>query len=497
MNATNPISKKQALPGKSIPPRHDARRIIKSSWHVILVLMVSGCASVGPDYTPPKTTAPAVWNTQLSSGLSGRPPDIQVLARWWETLNDPMLSNIINQAVSANLDVKTAQARIREARARRDMATASWFPSIDASPAYTRSRMSGNGSGLSAGQKNLYSVEFDAAWEIDLFGGTRRTVEAANADLDAAGEGLHDALVSLAAETALNYVDARTFQTRLTAAESNLDLQKQTCEITQYRYQAGLIDELAVSQARYNLETTRAQIPALRSGLSEAMNRLSVLTGQAPGALNPLLAERRPVPVTPVTVAVGVPAEALRQRPDVRKSERTLAAQTARIGVATADLYPKLTLTGAIGLESISSGDLLSAGSRTWRYGPGLSWRLFDAGAIRQNIKAQSALQEQALLQYESTVLAALEETENALNAFVEEQNRREALSRAVEAATQAASLAEEKFKAGLADFSTVLDAQRSLVSLQDQLAQSNGAVATDLVRIYKAMGGGWTRLKE
>jgi outer membrane protein TolC len=231
--------------------------------------------------------------------------------------------------------------------------------------------------------------------------------------------------------------------------------------------------------------------------MNQAMNRLAVLTGQAPGALNKTLTQRLPIPETPLTVAVGVPAEALRQRPDVRQSERALAAQTARIGEAVADLYPKFTLTGSIGLESISSGDLLTAGSRSWRYGPGFSWQVFDAGAIRQNIKVQSALQEQALIQYESTVLTALEEAENALNAFIEEQERRDALARAVVAADQAAGLAEDKFSAGLADFSTVLEAQRSLVSLQDQLGQSDGAVTSNLIRIYKALGGGWTTVND
>ena len=481
---------------RNTPARRWKSRISGPLTLLVTAFLVSGCASVGPNYIPPETKAPASWNTDLSAGLTGGTPDSNALARWWTTLGDPVLSDVIHQAVSGNLDVKTARSRIREARARRGIAAASRFPSLDATGAYTKTRMSGNSSGVT-GQTGLYSAEFDAAWEIDVFGGTRRSVEAADADLDAAGEDLHDTLVSLAAETALNYVDTRTFQTRLTAAESNLDLQKQTYELTQYRYRAGLSDDLAVSQARYNLETTRSQIPTLRSGLSEAMNRLSVLTGQPPGTLNKTLAKHLPIPVTPPTVAVGVPAEALRQRPDVRKSERALAAQTARIGEAVADLYPKFTLTGSIGLESVSSGDLLTAGSRVWRYGPGVSWQVFDADAIRQNIKVQSALQEQALIQYESAVLTALEEAENALNAFVEEQQRRDALTRAVSAATQAARLAEDKFSGGLSDFSTVLEAQRSLVSLQDQLGQSDGAVASNLIRIYKALGGGWTHLND
>jgi len=471
-------------------PRQSA--LFRSLTILLAAFFISGCASVGQDYVPPQAKAPDAWNTHLSDGLSGDAPTPRTLANWWAALGDPVLSDIVAKAVSGNLDIKTAQSRIQEARARRGIESASWFPSLDATGEYRRARMSSSGMGI-VDENDLYAVGFDAAWEIDVFGGTRRSVEAANADLDAAVETLNDVLVSLLAETAINYVDIRTFQTRLTAAESNLHLQQQTHELTQYRYQAGLIDELAVSQARYNLETTRAQIPALRSGLSEAMNRLAVLTGQPPGALDAFLAERRPIPVTPAAVAVGVPAETLRQRPDVRKSERALAAQTARIGVATADFYPRFSLTGTIGLESISSGDLLTAGSRVWRYGPGVSWRVFDAGAIRQNIKIQSALQEQALINYESTVLTALEETENALNAFIEEQDRREALSRAVSAATQAAGLAENKFSTGLLDFFSVLEAQRSLVSLQDQLGQSDGAVAANLIRIYKSLGGGWT----
>lgn len=457
-------------------------------------MLAVGCAAVGPDYTPPEPQAPAAWNTTLSVELTATPNDPEDLAAWWRHFGDPALSDLIDRAVAGNPDVKTARARVREARARRGVADADVWPSLDAAAAYARSRMGGD-SLMAAEERSLYSVELDAGWELDLFGGVRRSVEAADADLAAARESLHDTLVSLAAETALNYMDVRTFQTRLTAAESNLDLQRQTLALTEYRHQAGLTDALAVAQARYGMETTQAQIPILRDGLTQAVNRLSVLTGRPPGTLNQLVSDSRPIPAIPATVAVGVPAEALRRRPDVRQSERRLAAQTARIGVATADLYPKLTLTGVIGLESVSSSDLFTAGSRIWRYGPGLSWRVFDGNAIRQNIEIQSALQEQAWLNYEATVLSALEETENALIAFMEEQDRRSALRRAVQAAEEAARLSEDKYRAGLADFALVLDAQRSLVSLEDQLGQSDGAVASQLVRVYKSLGGGWTNV--
>jgi NodT family efflux transporter outer membrane factor (OMF) lipoprotein len=274
--------------------------------------------------------------------------------------------------------------------------------------------------------------------------------------------------------------------------EANIKAQEETCELNRSRYKAGTIDDLPVQQSIYNLERTRSLIPSLQTGLEAAKNRLAVLLGEKPGSVHQELAERKPIPVLPVTVAVGVPAETMRHRPDIRRAERNLAAQTARIGVATADLYPKFRLSGSIGLESISTGDLLTSASRTWSVGPGVSWNIFDAGAIRRNIKVQSALQEQALIQYEAVVLKAQEEVENVLVAYAKEQLRRESLTAATAAAQRAYELAQDQYKAGLVDFSNVLDAQRSLQSFQDELAQSDGAVTSNLVRLYKALGGGW-----
>jgi NodT family efflux transporter outer membrane factor (OMF) lipoprotein len=327
---------------------------------------------------------------------------------------------------------------------------------------------------------------------VDVFGGVRRSVEAADADLSASREDLHGVLVSLVAETALNYVEARTFQTRLAVAQANIKTQEESYDLTRSRFEAGLSDELAVHQARYNLESSRSQLPTLRTGLEAAKNRLAVLLGMEPGALHPELAESRPIPVIPATLAVGVPAEALRQRPDVRQAERRLAARSARVGVATADLYPKFRLSGSIGLQSTRAEDLLEYGSRTWRIGPSVSWNLFDAGAVRRNIEVQSALQEQALIQYEASILGALEEVENALVAYAGEQLRRASLVSATEAAQSATRMAQDRYKAGLVDFSSVLDSQRSLLSFEDNLAQSDGVVTANLVRLYKALGGGW-----
>jgi NodT family efflux transporter outer membrane factor (OMF) lipoprotein len=458
----------------------------------LLVLLLAGCA-VGPDYVPPDVPSPGEWSTELQGGLTTERPDSRALADWWTTLNDPVLTSLIERAIEGNLDLREAVARIREARARRGISKADLFPSVDAAGSRTRSRSSeATGGGT---ERNFYSTGFDAAWELDVFGGVRRSVEAADADLDASEENLHDVLVTLLAEVALNYVDMRTFQARLSIAEANLDAQEETYGLVTARFEAGLTSQLDLEQARYNLENTRAQIPTLKTGLDRAKNRLAVLLGKSPGAVGVELSEREPIPVTPIEIAVGVPADTLRQRPDVRRAERQLAAQTARIGVATAELYPKFTLSGSIGLDSPSFDTLFRTGSRTFRYGPSFSWRVFEAGRIRQNIEVQNALQEQLLTRYEATILAALEEVENALIAYASEQSRRGHLIKASQAAQIAADLAETQYSSGLIDFQTVLDAQRSLLSLQDQLSVSEGEVTSDLIRLYKALGGGWTSL--
>jgi NodT family efflux transporter outer membrane factor (OMF) lipoprotein len=455
-----------------------------------MALALAGCAAVGPDYARVKPDAPPEWHTQLQGGLTPGLPEPETLAHWWHALNDEELSSLEERAVNGNLDLKKARARIREARALRGISKADLFPTLDASASSTNYRISENNP--TSNENKLYSAGFDAGWELDIFGGVRRSLEAAQANLEATQEDLYDVLVTLLAEVALNYVEVRTFQTALTVTESNIKSQEETYELNHSRYQAGIINELAVQQSLYNLERTRSLIPELQTGLEAAKNRLAVLLGEKPGAVHQELAERKSIPIPPARVAVGVPAEAMRNRPDIRRAERNLAAQTARIGVATADLYPKFRLTGTIGLESVSTGNFLTADSRTWSIAPGVSWNIFDAGAIRQNINVQSALQEQALIQYESTVLNAQEEVENVLTAYANEQRKRESLAAATYAAQKAVQLAQDQYKVGLVDFSNVLDAQRSLLSFQKELAQSDGAVTSNLIRLYKALGGGW-----
>lgn len=460
----------------------------KFSACVLCILAFAACAPVGPDSHAPELQAPASWHSEPVEGLSVETLDPASLARWWTNFNDPVLSELIGRAVAGNLDLQLAQVRLQEARARLGITRADEFPNLTATGSAARSHSNRQ-------TRSLFALGFDAGWELDIFGGVRRSQEAAAADFAAGREDLRDVLVSLLGETALNYLEARTYQARIAAATGNLQLQEDTGKLTDWRYQAGLIDELAVQQARYNLASTRAQLPNLRAGLDESLNRLAILTGEEPGRIHQLLEKPAPIPAPPVTVAVGVPAEALRQRPDLRRAEQELAAATARIGMAVSDLYPKFRLSGSIGMDSVDSADILSAASRSWRFGPSFSWPLFDGNKAQRNIEVQSAQQEQKLLQYRSVVLAALEEVENALTAYVEEQRRHQALVEAVQAARVAAELSRNKYQAGLQDFSTVLDAQRSQLSFEDQLAQSSGAVCSDLVRLYKALGGGWQAL--
>jgi NodT family efflux transporter outer membrane factor (OMF) lipoprotein len=461
-----------------------------SLFVVLLITIISGCVSVGPDYVRPDITVYNNWNTQHKSDQNNKELDAQTLAAWWRVLGDPKLSGLIERAAKDNLDLKKAQARVREARARRGVAKADFFPTLNATGSASQSRSSEDtGSGTIS---DLYTMGFDAAWELDIFGGVRRSVEAAQANLEASQEDQRAVLVSLLAEVAINYVDVRIYQARYAVAEANLKTQEETHQLTVWRNQAGLSDELAVQQARLNLENTRSKIPTLRTGLEEAMNRIAVLLGEQPGKVHGELKNQEPIPVTPLNVTVGVPADVMRRRPDVRKAERDLASQTAKVGVATADLYPKFKMSGTIGLNALSVGNLFLSGSRTYSFGPSITIPIFAGGSIRQNIEVQSAVQEQYLIAYETAVLNALEEVENALIAFAEEQSRRQSLLDATTAAKQAAELAKTKYQAGLTDFSNVLDAERSLLSFEDELAQSEGKVTANLIRLYKALGGGW-----
>jgi outer membrane protein, multidrug efflux system len=460
---------------------------------MLAVIFIGGCASVGPDYARPKLSMPGQWHSKNAESSPSGKGDVQSLASWWTKLNDPKLNGLIEKAVANNLDLKKAKAKIREARAKRGVAEADFFPTLSSTTSATWTKYSKDSVAGTTGE--LYSSSFDAAWELDIFGGVRRSVEAYDADLGASEEDLRDTLVTLLSETALNYIEVRTYQARLAATEETIRSQEDTYQLTLWKEQAGLSDELAVRQAKYNLESSRSKLPALRTGLDSDMNNIAVLLGEHPGKVHEELKETGPIPTVSVTLAIGVPADILRQRPDVRRAERQLAAQTARIGVAEAELYPKLKLSGSIGLEATALSNLSTSGLWSATGGPSITWAIFKGGSIRQNIRAQTALQEQYIVAYESAVLSALKEVENALVAYAEELKHRQTLTAAVSAADDAAKLSQIKYEAGLTDFMNVLDAQRSLLSYRDELVQSEGAVVSDLVRLYKALGGGWNSM--
>jgi NodT family efflux transporter outer membrane factor (OMF) lipoprotein len=442
---------------------------------------LAGCMTAGPDYREPALALPASW-----SGLAAEARED--LQRWWERLGDPALTELVSQAMQANLDLRGAQARLREARARRNLAGAQRAPRVEASAATSASRASDTDT-----TSRLYSAGFDASWEIDVFGGKRRALQAAEADLQSSAAGLDATRVTLAAEVARNYVEVRGFQARLAIARSNLASQSETLQLTEWRAQAGQVSSLDVEQARANREQTRAQIPSLQTSLAEARHRLAILLGLAPAALNEQLATAAPVPRAPAHIAAGIPADVLRQRPDVRAAERTLAAETARIGQAEAARYPGFTLTGSIGLEAASLDALTGGATSTRALAAGVTAPIFDGGRLRRQVEIQRAVQESAQVSYESTVLTALEEVENALVAFGNSGARRAALADAVTAARNAALLARHRYTAGLIDFQTVLDTERTVLQIEDSHAASEADGILALIQLYKALGGGWT----
>jgi len=455
------------------------------------VCIFSGCVTVGPDYSPPNMQVPEVWQNEISEGINGTQSDQGDLARWWTNFNDPVLTGLIERAVTGNLNLKQALNSVRQARIQRGIADADRFPSVNSSGSAGRTYskdMSGDFTGT-----NSFRLGLDASWEVDLFGGIRRSIEAADANLEATEESYRDVLVSLLAEVALNYTEVRSYQAQVLVAESNLRSQEETYNITKWRYQAGLTTELDVENASKNLEQTRSQIPSLKSGLEQAKNRIAVLVGREPGALDSEIDEYRPVPVAPNEIALGIPADLLRRRPDLRKAERELAAQTAKIGVAEAERYPRVSLLGDIGLSALALGNLFSSDSLSTGVSSGISWPVYDAGRIMKNIEIQHAAQEQKLIAYKAALLTALEDVENSMTSYTYDLARRESLLKASESAEQAAETSRAQYSSGLIDFQSVLEAESTLLTFQNNVVQSDAQTIKDIIGLYKALGGGWS----
>ena len=470
---------------------------------VVSLLALAGC-TVGPNYHRPEMPVPVAW-AEASGTVGDEAIDV---VPWWTVFDDSQLNDLVDRAVRSNKSLQLARARILQARAQRIVAGSAGLPMLNASGSYLRldqsnsvSRSSTGGAGGTTGgtgsggfgfSGDLFQTGLDASWEIDVFGGVRRAVEAANADIAASQEDFRDVLVTLLGEVATNYFQVRGNQRRITVATENVDAQRKTVELTQGRFEAGLGSRLEVAQAQALLATTESQIPPLQTAVRQSIHQLGVLLGSEPESLLQELSEPGPIPGAPPDLPIGLPSDLLRRRPDIRRAERRLAGATARVGVAVADLFPRLSLTGSYGYQSTNASNLVSPNNQFWDWGPRLSLPIFSGGQIRGNIQVQGALQEQALTTYESAVLGALQEVEDAIVAYTDARAARGSLTRAVDANREAAQIARDLYRKGLVDFLNVLQGEGALYQAQDRLIQNEQQTLTALVALFKALGGGW-----
>lgn len=454
--------------------------------------------TVGPDYVRPEIETPDAWSEAIASTVDG---DAEAgLQRWWSIFSDPALDALIEQARQSNLDLRIAVSRIAEARSRLGIAKSSELPDISTGGEVSKTQQSDDGPLTQVAppggfdSKGLYELKFDATWELDVFGGIRRRVEAAGASYEATVDEQRDVLVTLLAEVALNYIAMRSSQQRLRYAGANVTAQERSLALAEDRLNSGLSSKLDVVQAESNLANTRASIPLLEIRRNQALNRLAVLLGDAAGSLQQEFSAvgAIPFPAEDELIGAGVPADVLRQRPDIRAAERQLAARIALVGVATADLYPRFGLSGDIGFQSRTGSDFFDDNSEVWSLGLPFEWNVFSGGRIRSNIDVKEENATQAGLQYRQSVLLALEEVENAAVGFDQQQRRYRLLQDGVTAAEEAARLVIVQYNAGLTNFNNVLTTQRLLFQQQDAMVVAKAESVVELISLYKALGGGW-----
>ncbi|USQ95587.1 efflux transporter outer membrane subunit [Caulobacter sp. RL271] len=452
------------------------------------VSLTAAACAVGPNYKAPATPPAAFQNADPAVFTAANPE-----AEWWKAFGDPVLDQLVGQALSANLDLKIAVARVGEARALFTEQKLDLLPHVTADGTYTKSKAQQPGVTTERVEGQSYQAGFDAGWEIDLFGRVRRGVEAAGAEAGAAQAELRDAQVTVAAEVARNYLELRGAQARLNVATRNLETQRETVRLTKVRFDAGAGSPIDVASAQARLNATEAAIPGLITAEKRANYRLAVLTGQRPGALDALLVQRE-TDVRPLVAAlpIGDAGDLLRRRPDVQAAERRLAASTARVGVATADLFPRVSVTGFVGFLSGTSAGFGNAASQAWSVAPSVSWPALDLGSAHARLRAAKARDDAALANYDQTVLRALEDLENALVSYRQQQAQLKSLTDQAAASRRAAELARIQYKEGGIDFLVLLDAERTLLAAEDALSVAETGVNTDVVAIYKALGGGW-----
>ena len=461
--------------------------ISPKSLVVLFGLFFAAC-SVGPDFQRPVGALPATWS--FGKHQTAPAADPAALVAWWRRFHDPKLNSLVEQAVSANLDVQQADARLRQARAQRQAAAASFWPWLSGSGSGQATDV--NGSGPGSGSFRSYRGSLSATWELDVFGGNRRNLESADARLAAAAADLDGTRLSLAAEVALTYCQLRSIQDQIGVASRNLAMQQHSAEITHERRSAGFASELDVVNSDALVANTKAQIPRLDTSARQSAHAIAVLLGRPPGEMLDELLKSRPVPTASVSVPTGIPSDLLRRRPDIRRAEANAHAATARIGVAVADLFPRFSLNGSLSQQGAKLSDWLSPAARASSFGPSFNWALFQGGSIQANIRVQQALRDESLLAYRKTVLTALQEVEDAMIAGSNERKRHVSLVDAVKANRRAVELSTQLYTAGQTDFINVLSAQRSLLQSESEFTLSNLALATDLISLYKALGGGW-----
>ncbi len=467
--------------------------------------LLAGCSSVsqwwqnggkvGPEYCRAAVPVADHWIDADHPTVKSVPTDY---SHWWTVFNDPLLNRLVQAAYEQNLPLKIAGLRILEARAQRGIAAGNLLPQKqDAVAAYARSKSSDNmyPFGMFPGNREFsdWVAGFDMAWELDLWGKIRRGIEAADANLDAQVESYDDVLVMIQAEVAAAYIQMRALEEQLTYARKNAEIQQSSLALIQKRFEQGVVGELDVRQGGAQLAITESLIPKLDEAHRRVQNGLCLLLGLPPGSLQAELAEPRPIPQAPAEVVVGIPADLLRRRPDVRRAERQAAAQSARIGMAEAEFSPHVAITGNIAFEAEQFGDLFEWRSIGGKIGPGLQWNILNYGRIQNSVRVEDARFQQAALAYQNTVLAANKEAEDAIVAFLREQQRVKSLQRATDEIIRAFQIGLRLYEQGVIDYQRVLDALRVAVTQQDALAQSRGQVAINLVAVYKAMGGGWT----
>ena len=458
---------------------------------------LSACAPVGPNYTKPDIQTPDVWHDAVAKQVAQT--SNASLQTWWKVFDDPTLNHLIEQARISNLDVRIAVARIRESRARLGIADGNLMPVANANASAYEFKHSDNGQLQQLAppdgfhSQSMFSLGGDALWEVDVFGRIRRRIEASGAEYEASIEDYRDVLVTLFAEVALVYVEIRSHQQRIAFARANSAAQRKMLELTRDRYESGIGSRLDTAQALSNFANTEAAVPPLEIALHFALNRLAVLLGRSAGSFNEKLSKPMPIPLPKEGIGIGVPADILRQRPDIRQAERKLAAHTAMIGVATADLYPRFALTGFFGFQTSSFSDLGGWSSMAWGLKVPVQWNFFNGNRTRNRITVREEIAQQELFAYQNTVLSAMMEVENAVVSRNQEQIRQAWLQEAVDATHEAVDLVVVRYGTGLTDFNNVLDTQRTLFKQQDKLVASQGKAVLDLIRLYKALGGGWT----